>query len=147
MNKFKHVAILFALCLSLIFGQAAIGADVETVKKDINIIAQCFVNNAKVSSEVLGYLQYTDEIKDGNTTWYLIIVFVNGQPNMIYIQEEIATEYGTTIHFDGIRFTFIGLVDDCYAYLIDKDNAMTYLDGCIKAWDRGIEKFKNKYRL
>jgi len=77
----------------------------------------------------------------------LIIVFVNGQPNMIYIQEEISTEYGTTTHFDGIRFTSIGLVDDCYAYLIDKDNAMTYLDGCIKAWDRGIKKFKNKYGL
>jgi len=148
MNKLRRMTVLLVLCLSLVLSQTATSAPIETVKEDINVIAQHFVDNAEISSEMLGYLQYTDTIEDGNTTWYLIVSFVNKQPNMIYMQEEITTDNGKIIYFDGISLSYNSWIDDCYGYNITKDNTVTYLEeGCVKSWNRGIKKFKNKYGL
>jgi len=150
MNRLRNIAILVALCLSLAFSQVAIGASLETVKKDMGIISENFIANAE-SSGIQGSLQLTDIIKEGTTTWYLTVIFEYKHASMIYIQEEITVDDGKVLYFDGITFnrTTYKWVEDCYAYHIDKEGSkLTYLKkDYIRSWERGIEKFKDKYRL
>jgi len=150
MDKLRNIIMLAALCLFLAVGQIAIGASLDTVKKDMNMVAGNFITIAEISADVPGYLQYTDTIREENTTWYLIMLFIGNHPAMVYIQEEITVNDGKVLYFDGIAFNIntYKWLEDHYAYHIDRNNNMTYMKkDYTRSWERGIEKFKNKYRL
>jgi len=150
------VIVAAAFLLGFVFASLAKSVEPQTVHKDLEPIYSEFLKHSRIDVEVPGRVQRNDTIKDGNTTWYLIVVYRGQYSTDTYIQKEtdyiVARAEQKEIIFDGMRRSGVSLNDKweghCSGYNLVKKTGAQIPFSCKdpgSVWSEGIELFKEKY--